>query len=768
MVELLRLNEGQVLAVNGPPGTGKTTLLQSVVAQLWVDAALTKSKCPLILVSSTNAKAVENVLDSFAKICLEIGHRRWHPYAGGFGLFMASASRDTQHPTCTDDNHPFAEHESLEEVESAEKYFLDKASGFFGQEHTSVLEVVKALHKQLKCYQKTLNRIVISRYEVYEVTGQDIDSGASVSCQRLLDDHQAEIDAEQSKLREVNRFLEECSAKLRAIESEYEAARDEINKAEQAWNDYLATSPLWLDIFSFISSIRRRRMARDRNFLMSNPLTAECQHRDDGILEHFRFLRKSALEGKSFSVALVEGHQVDIEKMKSEALQRLAIAQQAWSKIDSVYRSWKDALKNGHEKMLNVSLAALNNHLDTDIRAVMFSISDWYWSGQWLLEMRDRFKHGKTDTKGRASMEAKYRRFAKLSPCLVSNFHMAPKFFTAWQGKSIPFWNAIDLLIVDEAGQVAPDVGAAMFALAKRALVVGDIYQIEPVWNNGEGTDRSNAVKFDLLSGTHDPRYDALAEDGYTPASGNLMRVANRSCVVQKYEDMRGLMLTEHRRCVPELIAYCNKLIYSGRLDPLRGSIAPAKRILPAFGYMSVTSKDKKVGKSRCNYTEAAAIVKWLKNNRAQIEQHYIDKDGMMRPLWNLVGIVTPFKPQAGTIERLLCKEMPDLRVPKRSRSKLTVGTVHALQGAEREIVIFSPTYGESFTSSAFYDKTPNMLNVAVSRAKDSFLVFGNLGIFDTKKRSVPSGLLANYLLHGEASSALEHQLPVAQMPISV
>ena len=75
MVELARLGAGQVLAVNGPPGTGKTTLLQSVVAQLWIDAALKESECPLIVVTSTNVKAVENVLDSFAKICAETGHK---------------------------------------------------------------------------------------------------------------------------------------------------------------------------------------------------------------------------------------------------------------------------------------------------------------------------------------------------------------------------------------------------------------------------------------------------------------------------------------------------------------------------------------------------------------------------------------------------------------------------------------------------------------------------------------------------------------------
>jgi superfamily I DNA and/or RNA helicase len=41
----------------------------------------------------------------------------------------------------------------------------------------------------------------------------------------------------------------------------------------------------------------------------------------------------------------------------------------------------------------------------------------------------------------------------------------------------------VDFLIVDEAGQVSPEVGLASFGLAKQAVIVGDIQQIEPVWN---------------------------------------------------------------------------------------------------------------------------------------------------------------------------------------------------------------------------------------------------------------------------------------------
>ncbi|MEP5340214.1 MAG: AAA domain-containing protein [Algibacter sp.] len=78
--------------------------------------------------------------------------------------------------------------------------------------------------------------------------------------------------------------------------------------------------------------------------------------------------------------------------------------------------------------------------------------------------------------------------------------------------------------------------------------------------------------------------------------------------------------------------------------------------------------------------------------------------------------------------------------------NKMKIGTVHALQGAERSIIIFSSVYGEGEVDTMFFDRDnkPNMLNVA-SRAKDSFFIFGNMGIFDSSKNT-PSSKLAKYL----------------------
>jgi hypothetical protein len=76
----------------------------------------------------------------------------------------------------------------------------------------------------------------------------------------------------------------------------------------------------------------------------------------------------------------------------------------------------------------------------------------------------------------------------------------------------------------------------------------------------------------------------------------------------------------------------------------------------------------------------------------------------------------------------------------------MTVGTIHALQGADRDIIIFSPVHTAEDGDVPFFDNGPNLINVAVSRARHSFLAFGDMRMFDPARRSRPSGVLAAHL----------------------
>lgn len=87
------IKEGNLLAVSGPPGTGKTTFLQSVVADMYVKSALKRERAPIIVAASTNNQAVTNIIDSFGQIS-EIGisnlEHKWITGTDSFAVYFPS------------------------------------------------------------------------------------------------------------------------------------------------------------------------------------------------------------------------------------------------------------------------------------------------------------------------------------------------------------------------------------------------------------------------------------------------------------------------------------------------------------------------------------------------------------------------------------------------------------------------------------------------------------------------------------------------------
>ena len=778
MLEFMGLRDNAILAVNGPPGTGKTTLLQSIVAQEWVMAALNNAPCPIITAASTNVQAVENILDSFAKLGKETAHDRWLPDIGGFGLFLASATRDSEHPTYHGPaQHYFTQFETPEWVAGATTYYLNRAHGFKAlQEKTrTVSEVVAGLRQRLLDYQQTLHKLTTQRYAIFALTESDPTVGAVTGIRRLVAACKRHIQACVQEAAQAQRALADCLAQKASEQAQHQCRLGDITRVELAWNSYLNSLPSFLlDLFSFIPGVKRRRNARDRMVLLANALTNALQHRDDGVAQHFTQLtRQEKLRTRAAAADIDQAEQAEKQRRDQANTKKSQLTRQMMA-AETARNDWS-ALTNGcFPEIEDVCLLELNDQLDILIRAPMFQLANWYWSGCWLLEMDARLRSGAKDTKAPQKLEAMLRRFAKITPCMVSNFHMLPSFFCGWMGREIPMWQTIDLLLVDEAGQVAPEIGAPCCALAKRAVVVGDVHQIEPIWSVPEGIDRANAAKFGLTKRWDDNAYLTLEQDGYTAAKGSLMQMAARACEVQQYADTRGMMLTEHRRCVPELIAYCNELVYGGRLEPKRPSLPADRRLLPAFGYLALNGNDQPVGGSRRNQDDARNIVDWIVQHRSRLEHHYRDPhSGQPTHISRIIGIVTPFAAQARAIAALIRQRMPDTRTKE---CGITVGTVHRLQGAEREIVLFSPVYGDGHTGDMFFDHGRNMMNVAVSRAKDSFLVFGNLALFAAKKGDSPSAILAKYLFQhadndlarhpdGWSSQATSRPVPLAPTP---
>lgn len=218
--------------------------------------------------------------------------------------------------------------------------------------------------------------------------------------------------------------------------------------------------------------------------------------------------------------------------------------------------------------------------------------------------------------------------------------------------------------------------------------------------------------------------WDALERRGLTASdhSSVMMAAAGASRWSYGKDDDEGLFLAEHFRCRSEIIEYCNELLYKGQLVPSRPSAGYRLEGLVEhpFLFREVPgSEDHRQGSSRVNQAEAEAIAAWLDEQWDRFCEAY-GAAGDPEKEKAVFGVVTPFAAQARVIGQTLGQVLgPD-------RAKLvTVGTAHTLQGAERNIVLFSSVYGDNSGQASFIDTTLELMNVAVSRAKDLFIVFG-------------------------------------------
>lgn len=301
--------------------------------------------------------------------------------------------------------------------------------------------------------------------------------------------------------------------------------------------------------------------------------------------------------------------------------------------------------------------------------------------------------------------------FFSVIPVISTTFASVSSMFKTLSQETIGW------LLIDEAGQALPQASVGAIFRAKRVVVVGDPLQIPPIVSLPQELNHEICTYFNVN------------ESRWTAPSASTQTLSDSASLYQsQYENTEenskvGLPLLVHRRCqnpmftISNLVAYQGKMVYAVPQKPLD----------------EITSL---LGTSCWFNIDGEAHSKWSPEEGAFALKLLTKIVSAVRPPPDIF-IITPFRDVAFSFKRMLKNNKSFFNLLNMLDDRLintwldnNIGTVHTFQGREAEIVIFllGAPNSNQIGARKWATNSPNIINVAVSRAKRYLYVIGSYG----------------------------------------
>lgn len=651
-------------AVQGPPGSGKTTLILHLIAQQVVTRALSLIETGtdinnLTIVTSTVNKAVENVIE---KLDQQLGNVNFYIKGGNLENINKSAK---------------------EQLKMAIVYLKEFS---FDENHQSYLsQEIKQLKDELVAQQKHYLELRRQR---------DEDEALRSQLRETLHTHLDELIATRTEI--AGQATELTDYELFPIEA-YKKIHSRLNIAQALLPD---------KVLSWLARLWRWLARRIEKFIL-DAMKLACQSE----IQKTRSTPFPVKFPATRSALVAQRKLIQIQLNIYEIRRELTPLERKLETRLEDFASFHEQYHEQHKKLFRLSREFLNqealrckDRLEPTLKLYFNLLSeDWNAKQKIAEEMAENLDE---------HLKALSLMFPVITCGLLSVRNMLP-----WVKE------CVDRTIVDEAGMILLQETFPLLVRSRKAIVVGDPLQIQPIINQSPQTLQQYHQK-----AFTDKRLTESDIYCYSPDKIDRATTYHRAAGASEENNYKGhgIPLIEHFRCQRSIIEYC-KNIAGYELD-IKTTPKPPRLESNLIAYHVEGNIEENVNKE-----EVTAI--------GELIQHLLNQGYLLSD----IGVISAFRDQADALRDYLPKQFP-----QQIRRDDDIGTIHTFQGSQRKVIILSTKVcrPQDRDKVNWINRRPNLLNVAVSRAEELFILVGNLYRLE-KAEGYTSQLVKHIREHG-------------------